>query len=41
LVPKSFEFRRELPLTLVMKIFKRRLREEETAEMKEKGEIDA
>jgi long-chain acyl-CoA synthetase len=38
-VPKSVEFRKDLPLTLAMKIFKRKLREEEIAKMKEKGEI--
>jgi len=41
LVPKFVEFRKDFPLTLVMKIFKRKLREEETAKMKEKGEIAA
>lgn len=38
-VPKFVEFRRDLPLTLAMKLFKRKLREEEIAKMKEKGEI--
>lgn len=38
-VPKSVEFKKELPLTLAMKIFKRKLREEEIAKMKERGEI--
>jgi long-chain acyl-CoA synthetase len=38
-VPKFVEFRKDLPLTHVMKIFKRKLREEEIAKMKEKGEI--
>ncbi len=36
-VPKFVEFRKDLPLTLAMKIFKRKLREEEIAKMKEKG----
>ncbi len=38
-VPKSIEFRKTLPLTLAMKIFKRKLRDEEIAKMKERGEI--
>jgi acyl-CoA synthetase (AMP-forming)/AMP-acid ligase II len=38
-VPKYVEFRRDLPLTMVMKLFKRKLREEEIAKMKERGEI--
>ena len=38
-IPKSVEFRKDLPLTLAMKIFKRKLREEEIAKMKERGEI--
>ncbi|MCK4480184.1 MAG: long-chain fatty acid--CoA ligase, partial [Candidatus Lokiarchaeota archaeon] len=38
-VPKSVEFRKTLPLTLAMKIFKRKLRDEEIAKMKERGEI--
>jgi len=38
-VPKFVEFRENLPLTHVMKIFKRKLKEEEIAKMKEKGEI--
>jgi len=38
-VPKFVEFRKDLPLTLAMKLFKRRLKEEEIAKMKEKGEI--
>ena len=38
-VPKYVEFRKNLPLTMVMKLFKRKLREEEIAKMKEKGEI--
>ena len=38
-VPKFVEFRKNLPLTLAMKIFKRKLKEEEIAKMKEKGEI--
>jgi long-chain acyl-CoA synthetase len=36
-VPKSVEFRKSLPLTLAMKIFKKKLREEEIARMEEKG----
>ena len=39
-VPKSIEFRKTLPLTLAMKIFKRKLRDEEIAKMKERGEIE-
>jgi long-chain acyl-CoA synthetase len=38
-VPKSVEFRKDLPLTLAMKIFKRKLREDEIAKMKARGEI--
>ena len=38
-VPKSVEFKKDLPLTLAMKIFKRKLREEEIAKMKARGEI--
>ncbi len=38
-VPKSVEFRKDLPLTMVMKLFKKKLREEEIAKMKEAGEI--
>jgi acyl-CoA synthetase (AMP-forming)/AMP-acid ligase II len=38
-VPRLVEFRKDLPLTLAMKIFKRRLKEEEIAKMKERGEI--
>ncbi len=38
-VPKYVEFRKNLPLTMVMKLFKRKLREEEMAKMKERGEI--
>lgn len=38
-VPKYVEFRKDLPLTMVMKLFKRKLREEEIAKMKERGEI--
>ncbi|MFX0040798.1 MAG: AMP-binding protein [Promethearchaeota archaeon] len=38
-VPKSVEFRNDLPLTMVMKLFKRKLRDEEIAKMKERGEI--
>ncbi len=36
-VPKFIEFRKELPLTVTEKIFKRQLREEEIAKMKEAG----
>ena len=36
-VPKFIEFRKELPLTVTEKIFKRQLREEEVAKMKEAG----
>jgi len=36
-VPKSVEFRDELPLTVTEKIFKRRLREEEIVKMKKEG----
>lgn len=38
-VPTFIEFRKDLPLTHVMKVFKRKLREEEIAKMKEKGEV--
>jgi len=38
-VPKYVEFRDDLPLTLAMKLFKRKLRTEEIAKMKERGEI--
>ena len=38
-VPKSIEFRDNLPLTVAEKLFKRALREEEIKKMKEKGEI--
>jgi long-chain acyl-CoA synthetase len=38
-VPKFIEFRKTLPLTLAMKIFKRKLKDEEIAKMKERGEI--
>lgn len=38
-VPKFVEFRKTLPLTLAMKIFKRKLKDEEIAKMKERGEI--
>ena len=38
-VPKFVEFKKDLPLTPVMKIFKRKLKEEEIAKMKERGEI--
>lgn len=36
-VPKFVEFRKELPLTVTEKFFKRQLREEEIAKMKEAG----
>ena len=38
-VPKYVEFRNDLPLTLAMKLFKRKLKNEEIAKMKERGEI--
>ena len=38
-LPKAIEFRDNLPLTMVMKLFKKKLREEEIAKMKERGEI--
>jgi long-chain acyl-CoA synthetase len=38
-VPKYVEFRNDFPLTLAMKLFKRKLRNEEIAKMKERGEI--
>ena len=38
-VPKFVEFRQDLPLTTIEKIFKRKLREEEIAKMKERGEL--
>ncbi len=38
-IPKYVEFRPNLPLTMVMKLFKKKLREEEIAKMKERGEI--
>jgi long-chain acyl-CoA synthetase len=38
-VPKYVEFRNDLPLTLAMKLFKRKLRDEEIAKMKENGLI--
>ncbi len=39
-VPKYVEFRKDLPLTMVMKLFKRKLREEEIEKMKARGEIN-
>jgi len=39
-VPKYVEFRDDLPLTIVMKLHKKKLREEEIAKMKEEGLID-
>jgi acyl-CoA synthetase (AMP-forming)/AMP-acid ligase II len=38
-VPKFIEFRKELPLTVTLKLFKRQLREEEIAKMKARGEL--
>jgi len=38
-VPKFVEFRKELPLTVTEKLFKRQLREEEIARMKARGEL--
>ncbi|MFX1303272.1 MAG: AMP-binding protein [Promethearchaeota archaeon] len=38
-VPKYVEFKKDLPLTMAMKIFKRKLRDEEISKMKERGEI--
>jgi long-chain acyl-CoA synthetase len=38
-VPRYVEFKDDLPLTLAMKLFKRKLRDEEIAKMKERGEI--
>jgi len=38
-VPKFIEFREELPLTVTLKLFKRQLREEETAKMKASGQL--
>jgi len=38
-LPKAVEFRENLPLTMVMKLFKKKLREEEIEKMKEKGLI--
>ncbi len=37
-VPKFVEFREELPLTVTLKLFKRKLREEELAKTKAKAE---
>ena len=39
-VPKFIEFRDELPLTVTLKLFKRQLREEETAKIKASGELN-
>jgi len=39
-VPKFVEFRKELPVTVTLKLFKRQLREEEIARMKAAGELD-
>ena len=39
-LPKAVEFKENLPLTMVMKLFKKKLREEEIAKMKEKGLIE-
>ncbi len=38
-LPKTVEFKENLPLTMVMKLFKKKLREEEIEKMKEKGLI--
>jgi len=38
-VPKYVEFRKDLPLTMAMKLFKRKLRDDEIAKMRERGEI--
>jgi len=38
-VPRFVEFRQNLPLTPVVKLFKKQLREEEIARMKERGEL--
>jgi long-chain acyl-CoA synthetase len=38
-VPKYVEFKDDLPLTLAMKLFKRKLRNEEIEKMRERGEI--
>jgi len=38
-VPKFIEFRKELPLTVTLKLFKRQLREEEVANMKASGQL--
>ncbi|MFX1489977.1 MAG: AMP-binding protein, partial [Promethearchaeota archaeon] len=38
-VPKYVEFRDDLPLTLAMKLFKRKLRNEEIEKMRDRGEI--
>ena len=38
-VPKFVEFRKELPVTVTLKLFKRQLREEEIARMKAAGEL--
>jgi long-chain acyl-CoA synthetase len=38
-IPKWVEFRKELPLTMVMKLFKKKLRDEEIAKMKAEGLI--
>ncbi len=38
-VPRFIEFRKELPVTVTLKLFKRQLREEEIARMKAAGEL--
>jgi len=38
-VPRFVEFRKELPVTVTLKLFKRQLREEEIARMKAAGEL--
>ncbi|MBE9523229.1 MAG: AMP-binding protein [Proteobacteria bacterium] len=39
-VPKYVEFKDDLPITVTMKLFKKELREEAVAKMKESGEIE-
>lgn len=39
-VPKYVEFKDDLPITVTMKLFKKELREEAVAKMKERGEIE-
>lgn len=40
-VPKFVVFREDLPLTVTEKIFKKALRDEEIARLKDRGEIQA